>query len=276
MSPPKASCLTLEELRAYQQLYPYSLHHQRQQHYHTQQQELQAHQVLLRSSRGQPIGRPASAGPCYGYQPLLQQQLQLQEELLLLQRPGRNGQQQQYQHQHQQLQPPLSEPWHTGVSRWDRVTTAAAAAATHAHRREHCRDGLLPTDGPDSSSAGSRSCSPSSASALAGSLDAAAGQQHHQQQLPGQQGAVDLHQFYAWADKAWSPRSAHASIDSYAGIAMPAGAGVSNSLLRHAQAQSKQEQQQLPNFNGQVLPKALAALVTPIGMPRQRRHHSVL
>lgn len=231
---PKASpkvCLTLDELRAYQQHYPYSLQQQRQQHHSAAQQELSERQaLLLRSSQQQPIGRPSSAGPCYGYQPLLEQQLQLQEELQQQQHRTPGQQQQQAR-----LQPPpmhrrdMTEPWHVGASRWSQPAAAAAAATHWAERR---RDMLLPADASSTDDAGS-----SRASAAAGSVEGDWCRQAQQQQPAA---PLDLHAYYTWADKAWPAESKAAA----------SGA-----------AASATKQQALPAYKGQVLPKHLAALV---------------
>jgi hypothetical protein len=246
-TPPKDS-LSLQELRAYQQHYPYSLDQQRQQQATEQQHELRQRQALLRASMQGPIGRPGSAGAGqHDYQPLLQQQLVLQEQLRAV--GGGGGAAQQQRRSASALLGPVapahaSEPWHRGTSRWAQAAPGTGAWTT---RRP---DPLLPADTSRSSLGGASDAS--SAGVDAGS---AGGGEWQRQGSPG---AVDLCAYYEWADKAWSGRAAAGK-----SAASPAAAGG-----RAARAASPAR---LPSFNGQSLPKALAALVAPVPPPARQQ-----
>jgi hypothetical protein len=252
--PPHADSLTLEQLRSYQQQYPYSLREQWQQQQHQQQVLQQERQHLLQVSQQQPVGRPGSAGVRCDYQPLLQQQLELQEQLLQQQRDAplpwqQHGQHssspgQQYSQQGQREYVAVAgEPWHTGKPRWQSHAAASAATRLHwAEKRAAGKTALIPAD--NSSDSGSSS-SPSTASAMAGSVaEKGARQQQH---------GADLRKSIDWAAKAMRPLSPQA-----------AAVAESSSPVKRASG----SRQQLPSFNGQVLPKHLAALVGQKGAPR--------
>jgi hypothetical protein len=257
--PPHPDSLTLEQLRSYQQQYPYSLREQWQQQQHQQQVLQQERQHLLHVSQQQPVGRPGSAGVRYNYQPLLQQQLELQQQLLQQQRDaplpwqqhGQHssspGQQHRQQHRQQQEQrgyvAVAGEPWHTGKPRWQSHAATSAATGLHwAEKRAAGKTALIPAD--NSSDSGSSS-SPSTASAMAGSVAEAGGMQ--------EQHGGDLRNSIDWAAKAMRPLS-------------PQTAAVAESSSPVKRGSSSR--QHLPSFNGQVLPKHLAALVGQKGAPR--------
>lgn len=247
---PQPDGLSLEQLRSYQQHYPYSLEQQWQQQSIRHLQEQAAQQQLLQASQQQPLGRPASAGTRADYQPLLQQHLALQETL---------RQQQQQQplpwHQHSGASPPqhghhqqvlpshiAAEPWHSGKPRWQSPAAAAAATGVWGDRRNAGRSVLIPAA---SSRSSSPSSSPSTISAVAGSAHASDGTQQMQRQ------SVDLHRCQKWADKAGKTAAARGGA---AGAAQsPPGARLSSA--------GGQQRRQLPSYNGQVLPWEFAALV---------------
>lgn len=238
---PAINSLNLDELRRYQQRYPYSLQQQWQQQHHQLTKEQQARQHLLHVSQQQPIGRPSSAGACCDYQPLLQQQLMLQEELVWQQRqqplPWEQHSPTSHQHgmQHQQHQQhiPAEEPWHVGKSRW--LSPAAAVVHWTDRRPASQTAALLPADSSNGSTTGSRSSSPSTASAVAGSQAGQLGRQQHFGK------DVALRKCHHWADKAHARESAS---DPPTDSSRQAGG-----------------QPALPSFNGQQLPRELAALL---------------
>lgn len=277
--PPKSphpDSLTLEQLGQYQQQYPYSLQQQWQQQHAQQLQMQHERQQLLQASSQQPIGRPSSEGIGRDYQPLLQQQLHLQEELRQQQRDEPLPWQQQQQQQGRGSSPSVgrqlpvaAEPWHTGKPRWQSPAAAIAAAGIHwADRRPASRGaggGLIPADNNTSSNSSggertyggssSRSSSPSTASAVAGSTaEAHGGMRHHQQQ----HSPVNLRKCHDWAAKAVRP------------VSPAAAAAAGGSPQRHGggpeagrnSSSSSGRQQALPSYNGQVLPRELAALVS--------------
>jgi hypothetical protein len=247
--------LTLEQLRSYEQLYPYSLQQQWQQLQAQQVGQQQERQRLLQVSSGQVVGRPGSAGVGREYQPLLQQQMTLQEQLMQQQREqplpwqqaGAGSSQQQQQRVPQQ--PIAAEPWHTGKPRWQSHAAAVAATGLHwAEKRAAGRTGLVPAGSSDGSSS-SRSSSPSTASALVGS---AADLGSYGQQQQQQHHRVDLRKSHDWAAKALRPVSPAAA-------AGRAGHSTTGSATRPRQSGSS-SREQLPSFGGQVLPNELAAL----------------
>jgi hypothetical protein len=177
-----------------------------------------------------------------------------------------------WQHQeaspsHQQQHAPRSpgvppQPWHTGKPRWQSATAAVAASGIHwSERRATGRSALVPAGSSDSSgassSSSSRSSSPSTASALAGSVTNAEGQCGKQGRRGGSAGP-DLHKSDNWAAKAvLRPVSPAAAAAAAAAAAGAAGSRHPGQEARN----SSSSRQQLPSFNGQVLPKELAALV---------------
>lgn len=254
--PAQQDSLTLEQLRSYQQIYPYSLQQQWQQLQAQQAGQQQERQRLLQVSSGQVVGRPGSAGVGREYQPLLQQQVELQEQLtqqqmeqpLPWQQAGVGHTSPSWQQRVQQ-HPIAAEPWHSGKPRWQSHAAAVAATGLHwAEKRAAGRTTLVPAGSSDGSSSSSRSSSPSTASALAGSV-ADLGS-HGQQQ---QQHRVDLHKSHDWAAKAMRPVSPTAAAAGRAGHST-GGSGTKTSQPGRSSGE------QLPSFGVQVLPKELAAL----------------
>lgn len=258
--PAQQDSLTLEQLRSYQHMYPYSLQQQWQQLQAQQAGQQQERQRLLQVSSGQVVGRPGSAGVRREYQPLLQQQMELQEQLMQQQmdqplpwqqaRAGHHGiSQQQCQQQRVQQHPLAAEPWHTGKPRWQSHAAAVAATGLHwAEKRAAGRTTLVPAG---SSSSSSRSSSPSTASALAGPV-ADLGSRGQQQQR------VDLRKSCDWAAKALRPVSPTA-VAAAAAATGRAGHSTGGSGTKTSQLGSSCREQ-LPSYGGQALPKELAAL----------------
>jgi len=247
---PQPNSLSLEQLRSYQQHYPYSLEQQWQQQSIKQLQEQEAQQQLLHASQQQPLGRPASAGTRADYQPLLHQHLALQETV-------RHQQQQQplpwHQHSsasplqhghHQQALPThiAAQPWHSGKPRWQSPAAAAAATGVWGDRKTAGRSVLIPAA---SSRSSSPSSSPSTVCAVAGSAHAFEGTQQPQRQ------SIDLHRCQKWADKAG--KTAAAAGGAAVAAQSPPGARLSSA--------GGQQRRKLPSYNGQVLPWEFAALV---------------